>query len=73
MRTLLSPGMLFFPVSFSNLPRRTASPDREGWQVIPTDKPYQALVDDLKAAIKADEDACWSPRRAPLPVPRGVA
>jgi len=29
--------------------------DREGWQVVPTQKTYQDLVDDLKAAIKAEE------------------
>ncbi|ASP35727.1 DUF302 domain-containing protein [Labrenzia sp. VG12] len=30
-------------------------PDRKGWQVAPTDKTYQALVDDLKTSIKAHE------------------
>lgn len=28
---------------------------RKGWQVVPTEKPYQTLVDDLKAAIKAEK------------------
>ena len=30
-------------------------PDRKGWQVAPTNKTYQALVDDLKTSIKAHE------------------
>ena len=28
---------------------------REGWVVIPTSKPYPALIDDLKAAVKANK------------------
>ena len=29
--------------------------DREGWQVVPTGQSYQSLVDNLKAAIKAEK------------------
>mgnify|MGYP006274295829 FL=1 len=28
---------------------------REGWRVHPTDKPYAALLEDLKAAVKAEK------------------
>ncbi|WP_421981172.1 DUF302 domain-containing protein [Roseibium sp.] len=53
MRTLLS---FFLLVFFSLSPAMADSvAEREGWQVIATDKPYQALVDDLKAAIKAEK------------------
>ncbi|WP_422040440.1 DUF302 domain-containing protein [Roseibium sp.] len=53
MRTLLSLFLLVF-VSFSPAMADSVA-EREGWQVIATDKPYQALVDDLKAAIKAEK------------------
>lgn len=53
MRTLLSFFLLVF-VSFSPALADSVT-EREGWQVIATDKAYQALVDDLKAAIKAEK------------------
>ena len=53
MRTLLSFFVLIF-VSFSSA-LADSVPERDGWRVIATDKPYQALVDDLKAAIKAEK------------------
>ena len=28
--------------------------EREGWVVMPTDKPYQELIDAVKAAVKAN-------------------
>ncbi|WP_420335383.1 DUF302 domain-containing protein [Roseibium sp.] len=53
MRTLLSFILLVF-VSFSPAVADSIT-EREGWQVIATDKAYQVLVDDLKAAIKAEK------------------
>lgn len=53
MRTLLGFFLLVF-VSFSPALADSVT-EREGWQVIATDKAYQALVDDLKAAIKAEK------------------
>lgn len=53
MRTLLSFFLLVF-VSLSPAMADSVA-EREGWQVIATDKPYQVLVDDLKAAIKAEK------------------
>ncbi|WP_269584152.1 DUF302 domain-containing protein [Roseibium sp. Sym1] len=29
--------------------------EREGWRVVPTDKAFETLVEDLKTAIKADK------------------
>ncbi|WP_305984660.1 DUF302 domain-containing protein [Roseibium sp. MMSF_3544] len=53
MRFLLS---LIFLVSVAAGPALSDSiTDREGWQVVPTSKQYQTLVDDLKAAIKAEK------------------
>ena len=42
-------------VAVSGLARAGSLSDREGWQVVPTDKSFQALVEDLKAAVKADK------------------
>ena len=53
MRTLLSFFLLVF-ISFSPALADSVT-EREGWQVIRTDKAYQVLVDDLKAAIKAEK------------------
>lgn len=53
MRTLLSFILLVF-VSFSPTMADSIT-EREGWRVIATDKAYQVLVDDLKAAIKAEK------------------
>ncbi|WP_306144492.1 DUF302 domain-containing protein [Roseibium sp. MMSF_3412] len=53
MRTLLSFILLVF-ISFSPAVADSIT-EREGWQVIATDKAYQVLVDDLKAAIKVEK------------------
>lgn len=53
MRHLLS---FFFLISLAAGPALSDSVvPREGWQVISTAKAYQALVDDLKASIKAEK------------------
>ncbi|MCK7613776.1 DUF302 domain-containing protein [Roseibium sediminicola] len=53
MRFLVFCVVMAFAVS--GLARAGSLPDREGWQVVPTDKAFQALVEDLKAAVKADK------------------
>ncbi|PTX55587.1 uncharacterized protein (DUF302 family) [Litoreibacter ponti] len=48
MRALiLSLGLIFGGAAHADV---TA---RDGWVVLPTDKPYDVLVDDVKAAVKA--------------------
>lgn len=53
MRTLL--GFFLLIIVFMSPAFADSISEREGWQVVPTDKAYQALVDDLKAAIKAEK------------------
>ena len=53
MRLLI--GFIFL-MSFANGPSLSDSMTaRDGWQVVPTGKGYQTLVDDLKASIKAQK------------------
>lgn len=42
-------------LSVTGLARADSLSDREGWQVVPTDKAFEPLVEDLKTAIKADK------------------
>lgn len=42
-------------LSLAGLARAEGLADREGWQVVPTDKSFDTLVEDLKTAIKADK------------------
>lgn len=45
-----------FLMLFSSAPSLSDSmAGRNGWQVVPTSKSYQTLVDDLKASIKAEK------------------
>ena len=37
------------------LPVHAEMTDRPGWSVMPTSKPFGTLIDDLKAAVKAQE------------------
>ncbi len=53
MRTLLS----FFFVLWTSLASAQSVTPREGWVVIPTEKPFAQLLDDLKAAVKGNQFA----------------
>lgn len=48
-------GLIFLFSLASGIVRADSFPEREGWKVMPTQKSYGALVDDLKAAIKAEK------------------
>ncbi|GFE63916.1 DUF302 domain-containing protein [Litoreibacter roseus] len=41
--------------SFAFIATASDMEPREGWMVLPTDKPYERLIDDLKIAVKANK------------------
>lgn len=53
MRSLIV--FIVMALAVTGLARADSVSEREGWQVLPTDKAYETLVEDLKAAIKADK------------------
>jgi len=53
MRLLVLCALL--TIALTGLARADSLADREGWQVVPTDKSFETLVEDLKTAIKADK------------------
>jgi len=42
-------------LAVTGIVRADSLSEREGWQVVPTDKSFETLVEDLTAAIKADK------------------
>lgn len=53
MRVLV--GCVFLLLCMTGMVLSDSVPARDGWRVMPTEKPYQTLVDDLKSAIKAEK------------------
>ncbi|MBG6154388.1 uncharacterized protein (DUF302 family) [Labrenzia sp. EL_13] len=53
MRVLV--GCVFLLLCMTGMVLSDSVPVRDGWRVMPTEKPYQTLVDDLKSAIKAEK------------------
>ncbi len=53
MRVLV--GCVFLLLCMTGMVLSDSVPVRDGWRVMPTKKPYQTLVDDLKSAIKAEK------------------
>jgi uncharacterized protein (DUF302 family) len=53
MRLLIMCAVLALAVT--GIARAEGLSDREGWQVVPSEKSFETLVEDLKTAIKADK------------------
>ncbi|MFT6775546.1 MAG: hypothetical protein ACJA1L_003268 [Paracoccaceae bacterium] len=53
LKSALLLALLVLPMTAEALSPRPSLSPRPGWQVMPTDKPYAALLADLKTAVRA--------------------